>query len=137
MCVECSIFKGTEPSPLQESFSDSATVRQKGGPAYRDPPPPPVVPLPESIAAQVAYAEALLPGSDPARNVSIGPPRTCYRVPFDHVVNRGTPVAFLDSRSRMSRRGRATRVGSPCSPDFPNIMSCLRSPVAAGPRMTH
>ena len=54
-----------------------------------------------------------------------------------HVVNRVTPVAPLDSRSRMSRRGRVTRVGSPCSPDFPNIVSCLRSPIAAGPQMTH
>ena len=27
-------------------------------------------------------------------------------------------------------------MGSPCSPDLPNIMSCLRSPIAAGPRMT-
>ena len=53
-----------------------------------------------------------------------------------HVVNSETPVAPLDSRSRMSQRGRVTRVGSPCSPDFSNIMSCLRSPIAAGPQMT-
>ena len=41
------IFKDTEPSPLQDSFS----VRQQGG----LPGPPPVVPHPESIDAQAAY----------------------------------------------------------------------------------
>jgi hypothetical protein len=40
------IFKDTEPSTLQDSFG----VRQKGGL-----PGPPVVPDPESIAAQAAY----------------------------------------------------------------------------------
>ena len=49
------IFKVTEPSPLQDSFG----VRQKGDLLG----PPPVVPHPESIAAQAAYTEALLPGS--------------------------------------------------------------------------
>ena len=47
------IFKDTEPSPLQDSFG----VRQKGG---LPGPPPPVVPHPESLAAQAAYSEALL-----------------------------------------------------------------------------
>jgi hypothetical protein len=49
--------------------------------AYSD--PPPVVPHPESLAAQAAYNEALLPGA-PARIVSRhwGPPRACYRVPY-------------------------------------------------------
>ena len=41
------IFKDTEPSPLQDSFS----VRQQGG----LPGPPPVVPDPESIDAQASY----------------------------------------------------------------------------------
>ncbi len=41
------ILKDTEPSPLQ----DSSSVRQQGG----LPGPPPVVPDPESIAAQAAY----------------------------------------------------------------------------------
>jgi len=44
VCVECLFLKVAEPSPLQDSFS----VRQKGG----LPGPPPVVPDPESIAAQ-------------------------------------------------------------------------------------
>ena len=54
------IFKVTEPSPLQ----DSSSVRQKGGLLG----PPPVVPYPESIAAQAAYTEALLPGSGSGPN---------------------------------------------------------------------
>jgi len=49
-----------------------------------------------------------------------------YGHPESHIVNRRTPVAPLDSRSWMSRRGRATRVRSPCSPDFPNIMSWFK-----------
>ena len=84
------IFKVTEPSPLQDSFG----VRQKK--TYPD--PPPGVPHPESIAAQAAYAEALLPGSDrpemfPGIGVLPGPATE------SHVVNRGTPVAPLDSRT--------------------------------------
>jgi len=68
------ILKVTEPSPLQDSFG----VRQKGDLLG----PPPVVPHPESIAAEAAYAEALLPVSAPVRIVSRhwGPPRACYRV---------------------------------------------------------
>ena len=51
-----------------------------------------------------------------------------------HVVSRGNPVAPC----RLKDQGkRATRVGSPCSPDFPNIMSCLRSPITAKPRAAH
>ena len=49
------IFKVTEPSPLQDLLG----VRQKGD----LPGPPLVVPEPESIAAQAAYADALLSGS--------------------------------------------------------------------------
>ena len=45
MCVEC-------------LFSPSACAKKA---TYSD--PPPVVPDPESIAAQAAYAETLLPGS--------------------------------------------------------------------------
>jgi len=57
------IFKVAEPSPLQDSFG----LRQKGDLPDRT---PPRSPHPESIAAQAAYAEALLPGSAPARIVS-------------------------------------------------------------------
>jgi hypothetical protein len=43
-----------------------------------------VVPHPESLAAQTAYTEALLPGSGLGRIVSghWGHPRACYRVPY-------------------------------------------------------
>jgi hypothetical protein len=63
VCVECLFLRTPSrgprlPSPLQ----DSSGVRQKGG----LPGPPPVVPDPESIAAQAAYTEALLPRSAPA-----------------------------------------------------------------------
>ena len=60
------ILKVTEPSPLQDSFG----LRQKGDLPDLSQEPPPVVLHPESIAAQAAYAEALLPGSAPARIVS-------------------------------------------------------------------
>ena len=70
--------KSKEPSPLQDSFG----VRQKGPTILLYPDPPPLVPDPESIAAQAAYTEALLPMSAPAGIVSRhwGPPRACYRV---------------------------------------------------------
>jgi len=57
-------------------------------------------------------------------------PRGCPRP----LVNRGTPVAPCRLKAQ---RKRVTRVGSPCSPGFPNIMSCLRSPITAKPRVTH
>jgi len=38
-----------------------------------------------------------------------------------HVVNRGIPVAPCRLKAQ---RKRVTRVGSPRSPEFPNIMSC-------------
>jgi hypothetical protein len=41
------------------------------------------------------------------------------------------------SLSLKAQRKRVTRVGSPYSPVFPNIMSCLRSPITAKPRVTH
>jgi hypothetical protein len=62
-------------------------VRQKGG----LPGPPPVVPHPESLAAQAAYTEALLPrsGSGPNCFQALGP------ATGSHIVNKGTPVAPL------------------------------------------
>jgi hypothetical protein len=51
-----------------------------------------------------------------------------------HVVNRGTPVApyrLIDPERKSHPRGK------PLQPSFPNIMSCLRSPITAEPQMTH
>ena len=67
------------------------------------PAPPPVVPDPESIAAQAAYTEALLPRSAPDEAYcpgrlrselfpGIGLPGPATE---SHVVNKGTPVATL------------------------------------------
>jgi len=66
-------------------------VRQHGG----LPGPPPVVPHPESLAAQAAYTEALLPGSGSGPNCfqALGSPRACHRVPYCVTLKRETPVA--------------------------------------------
>ena len=49
--------------------------------AYPD--PPPVIPVPESLAAQGPYVRLSCPGLARARNVSRhwGPPRACHRAP--------------------------------------------------------
>jgi hypothetical protein len=85
VCVECltgkqnkpTLFKVTEPSSVPHRTPPACAKRA----AYPD--PPPVILLPESIADQAAYAETLLPGSAPARNVSRywGSPRACHRIP--------------------------------------------------------
>ena len=77
VCVECLFLR----TPSRAPYRTPPACANRGA-AYPD--PPPVVPHPESIAAQAAYAEALLPGSAPARIVSRhwGPPRACYRVPY-------------------------------------------------------
>jgi hypothetical protein len=43
-----------------------------------------------------------------------------------HVVNKGTLVPPCRLKAQ---RKRVTRVGGPCRPVFPNIMSCLKSPI--------
>ena len=92
--------------------------------AYPD--PPPVILLPESGVAQAAGAEMRLycPGQ---RRPEMFPGIGALPEPAteSHVVNRGTPVAPCRLKAQ---RKRITRVGSPCSPVFPNIMSCLKSP---------
>ena len=74
VCVECLFLRSTSRAPYR---TPSACAKRA---TYPDPPPRSL--LPESIAAQAAYAEALLPGLAPARNLSRhwGPPRACYRV---------------------------------------------------------
>ena len=83
------IFKDTGVQPYLSVGLTS--VRQKGG----LPGPPPVIPVPESLAAQGPYVRLSRPGLARARNVSRhwGPPRACYRVPCCETLKRGTPVA--------------------------------------------
>ena len=86
VCVACLIGKQkkpilfskvTEPSSIPYRTHSACAKRA----AYPD--PPPVIPLPDTGVAQAAYAETLLPGSAPARNVFRywGSPRACYRIP--------------------------------------------------------
>jgi hypothetical protein len=66
VCVNCYFLRSPSLAPYR---TPPACAKRAA-----DPDPPTVVPHPESIAAQAAYAEALLPG--PVRNVSRhwGPP---------------------------------------------------------------
>jgi hypothetical protein len=85
LCVECLI--GKQKKPILFKVTEPSSIPYRTPPAcakmaaYSD--PPPVIPVPESGVAQAAYAETLLPGSAPARNVSRywGSPRACYRIP--------------------------------------------------------
>jgi len=85
VCVECLI--GKQKKPILFKVTEPSSIPYRTPPAcakmaaYSD--PPPVIPVPESGVAQAAYAETLLPGSPPARNVFRywGSPRACYRIP--------------------------------------------------------
>jgi len=80
VCVECLFLRTPSRAPYR---TPPACAKRA---AYPD--PPTVVPNPESIAAQAAYTEALLPRSALARIVSRhwGPPRAAE----SHIVNRRT-----------------------------------------------
>ena len=65
MCVECLI--GKQKKPILFQVTEPSSIPYRTHPAYPD--PPPVIPVPDTGVAQAAYAETLLPGSDPARNV--------------------------------------------------------------------
>jgi len=137
VCVECSIgkqkkpilFKVTEPSSVPYRAPPACAKRA----AYPD--PPPVILLPESIAAQAAY-QLRYKNTEYYSWVSLRPEMFpgIGALPKPATVNRGTPVA---PRRLKAQGKRVTRVGSPCSPVFPNIMSCLKSPITAKPRVTH
>jgi hypothetical protein len=141
VCIECVIGLGTQKKPILFKVTESSSIPYRTHSAYAKmasyPDPPPVIPVPDTIVTQADYAETLLPGSvqghcRPEMFPGIGalpePPTE------SHVVNRGTPVAPCLVKTQ---RKRVTRVGRPCSPGFPNIMSCLRSPITANPRVTH
>ena len=107
-----------------KSLTGLTGVRQKGGL-----PGPPVVPRLESIAAQAAFPEALLPGwlrpeLFPGIGVLPGPATR------SHIVNRGTPAAPL-GQAQLNVPEKRSHPRGPSSPDFP------KSPIAAGPRKTH
>jgi hypothetical protein len=84
------LFKVTEPSSVPYRTPPACAKRA----AYPD--PPPVIPLPESIDAQAAYAEDLLPGSAPARNVSRywGSPRSIYETERQADFDCANPAAY-------------------------------------------
>ena len=74
-CVEI-LFQGHRAKP----FTGLNRRAPKGRPPGT---PPPAVPHPESLAAQAAYTEALLPsGSGTKCFPALGPPRASYRVPY-------------------------------------------------------
>jgi hypothetical protein len=85
VCVECLI--GKQKKPILFKVTEPSSIPYRTHPACAKmaayPDPPPVIPLPDTGVAQAAYAETLLPGSAPARNVFRywGSPRACYRIP--------------------------------------------------------
>ena len=107
MCVECYFSK----SPGQAPYGANSACAKRA--AYPD--PAPVVPHPESLAAQAAYTEALLVWLRPELFSGIGVlpgPST-----GSHIVNRGTPVTVaplgqpqLSQRSRSRDGRRRTRI---------------------------
>ena len=91
-------------------------MRQRA--AYPD--PPPVIPVPESLADPEASSEAD-PGSTRARNVSRhwGLPRACYRIPC---CDRETPVAPRRVRGGLSGSPRV-RAGTNNQTEIPHPSS--------------
>jgi hypothetical protein len=99
VCVDCLFFR----SPSRAPYGTPSAYTKRA--AFPD--PSPVVPDPESLAAQAAYTEALLPGSVPARIVSRhwGPPRACYfkfGATGSHIVNSVTPVTVVAAGSKLT-----------------------------------
>ena len=102
------IFKAPGSSPLQ---GQPACAKMA---AYPD--PPPVIPVPESLAAQGPYVRLSCPGLARARNVSRhwGPPRACYRVPC---CDKGDPSSPMEFRagSRKPPPSRGWNDGDPAT----------------------
>jgi hypothetical protein len=117
VCVECligkqnkpTLFKVTEPSSVPYRAPSACAKRA----AYLD--PPPVILVPESIAAQAAYQ---LRYENTGYYSWVGSGPKCFQVlglsspepaTESHVVNRGTLVAPCRLKAQ---RKRVTRVGS-------------------------
>ena len=143
VCVECLI--GKQKKPILFKVTEPSSVPYRNPPACAKmaayPDPPHVILVPESIAAQAAYqlryettrTLSIIPGSAPARNVSRywGSPRACYRIPCCEQGDPSSPLSAKGPERKSHPRGK------PCSPVFPNIMSCLKSPITSKPRITH
>ena len=131
MCVECLIgkqkkpilFKVTEPSSVPYRAPPACAKRA----AYPD--PPPVIPLPESIAAQAAYqlryknTGQLRPEMFPGIG-ALPKPAT-----ESHVVNRGTPVApCLWPLSAKGPEKKSHPRGKPLQSSFPKYHELFKEP---------
>ena len=141
MCVECLFLRHRGPVPYGTN---------QRAPKWRPTrTPPPVIPVPESLAAQGPYVRLSCPGLARARNVSRhwAPPRACYRVPCCETLKRGTPVAPRRVQGGLSgspriRAGTSKRqrsharhppLGQP-QLNVPRKKSHPRGKPAAGPR---
>jgi hypothetical protein len=157
-CVSSVNFEGHRAKPL------TGLIRRapKGRPTRT----PPVAPHPESLAAQAAYTEALLPGSGSGPNcfqalgfspgpaigsqiVNIGVlPRACHRVPDceqgDPSSPTGTAAAeCLGDEERpalpplLPWEAPAAQISQRAAGGGPCSPDFPKSPIAAGPRTTH
>ena len=119
----------TEPSSVPYRTHSACAKRA----AYPD--PPPVVPVPDTGVAQAAYAETLLPGSAPARNVFRywGSPRACYRVPCCEEGEPSSPLSAKGPEKKSHPRGK------PLQSRFPKYHELFEEPhhcKAAGNSLT-
>ena len=100
VCVECLI--GTQKKPILFKVTEPSSIPYRTPPAFAKraayPDPPPVILLPESIAAQAAYQ---LRYENTGYYSWVGSGPKCFQVlglsspepaTESHVVNRGTPL---------------------------------------------
>jgi len=104
VCVECLFLRHRGPVPYGTN---------QRAPKWRPTRTPPVIPLPESLAAQGPYIRLSCPGLARARNVSRhwGPPRACHRAPC---CEKGGPQwpqgPSPQGRGRLTMRHRAAKL---------------------------
>ena len=126
MCVECLIGKQKKPILFKVTEPSSIPYRTHSACAKRaaNPDPPPVIPVPDTEVAQAAYAETLLPGSAPARNVFRywGSPRACYRIPCCGKGDPSSPLSAKGPEKKSHPRGK------PLQSSFPNYHELFEEP---------